>query len=436
MDQHSQNQKKIIVGIISFVFLIGIILFFANSSFHRAIQQITSSTVATLYYNPIPFIFHTQFHQSLINYVYNATHSRALLILGPSDSGKSRGLLELTKQLQSNSTFVFKLDFETVSPNISPNDLLFSVMRNFIDSISSLDSSKDINLQAALPILERYVRTIISSSHSKLARLPLKKFQNKQLATFSQYYLTIFEHINVSPSLAFRTLIEASEAITPYLKTVFLILSPERIFQCTNEEIASKWSQFWSILLNFIGSNHSLPIITEISDPSIYLSTFNHTSNDYQLTSKIPFEHHFFKILYLDEFNIKETETVLCQQNKIFTKPELALLYDAIGGHGGTFSLAHELATEGYTIGEIIQNIKDQARANIVRSIEKSNNETRATSYLKKVVQNKKGLPISFDEEMSFYFLKNRITTIVNETKVKFGNKRLKAAASELTVIN
>lgn len=443
----SSNNNSMCLVIVVVIVLIGAIVLHFSGVLYKEIKTIAASTPSTTYDNPIPYVFPTNYKKSLLDYIYNATHTQILLLLGSSGSGKSRSLIEISNTITSNSTFMLTLDFNSVGKSISKNDLMFSIRRNIMHSIAKIDGKKGFKVQSALSLLQRYVQALESSMNKKSKKLQKvkmqhKKLQNALLLNITEKYLEISDEIVSSPELAFRILLEASEAISPFMQPVIVLICPENLFDCYNQRISHLLSAFFKTTKKFYDEYHSLPIIIEVSDQSVFLESFNNTiklqSNDeYNLNisnKKFPFDHDRFKLLYNDGFNQKEAEKVLTDNNKIFSKSELALIYEVFGGHGESIAMAHELAREGFTVGEIINTQKEQSKGLIVKTIKMSSNETRATNYIRKLV-GKKELPISFDSQMSHYFLANRIVTIVNETKVKLSNKKLYFAASEVTSI-
>ncbi|OHT09006.1 hypothetical protein TRFO_22249 [Tritrichomonas foetus] len=416
MSSSSDSSKiKIIVGSVVAIVAIIVGIFIVNGQLSiDEITQIASTTPSTTYDNPIPFIFAENFRRQLTSFVHNDSHCQTLLIVGPSGSGKSRGLRQFQSELNANNTLVFNFDFKQIGPDISSNDLMFSIHQDISASIHAVDT-KSFPVQSVLPILEKYV-SLLSTT---LSRPPYKKFHNPLLSNVTQYYYTIFDHIRVSPSLAFRTLLEASEAISSYIHPVFMISEPENLLECTNEKIGNILTIFWEELRDFYMNDHSLPIITEVSDQSAIT------------LHKLPFDHDQFKFLYNTGFSFKEAEAVLVKKEKIFTKQELQLLFDTFGAHGQSIAYAHELTREGYTIGESITQIRDNSRGQVISTLKRSSNETRFWHFMKKV-QSNKVLPVNYDEESAVYSLRNKLTTLVNGTKVEIGNKILSNVISDI----
>lgn len=446
----SSNNNLLYLIVVIAIVIIGAVFLFSSNFFYEEIKTIASSTPSTTYDNPIPFIFPNNFKKSLLDYIYNASHSQILLLLGASGSGKSRSLLELSNSITSNSTFMLTIDFNSVGKSINKNDLMFSIRRNIIHSIAKMDGKKGFKIQSALPILNRYVQALETTINKKpkslhKIRMPYKKLQNNLLLNLTEKYLEISDEIVSSPELAFRIFLEASEAISLYMQPVIVLVCPENLFDCQNQRIAHLLTSFFKTTKKFYDEHHSLPIIIEVSDQSIFLESFNssvkqtNNINSNQLilnvtNKKFPFDHDRFKLLYNDGFNHKEAEKILSDQNKIFTKAELSLLFEAFGGHGESFAMAHELAHEGFTVGEIINNEKEIAKNLMIKTIKMCANETRANRFIRKLIS-KKEVPISSDPHMSHYFLGNKVVTIVNETKVKFSCKKFFYAASDITAI-
>ncbi|KAK8885968.1 hypothetical protein M9Y10_041427 [Tritrichomonas musculus] len=443
----NSSNKNLVFLIVIIALVIGVFFMFSGNFLYKEIKTIASSTPSTTYDNPIPFIFPANYKRSLLNYVYGTSLSQILLLLGSPGSGKSRSMVELSNEFASNSTFMLNIDFTSVGKSVSRNDLMFSIRRSIINSIAKIDGKKGFKIQSALPILKRYVKALettmnINENSLKKSRHIYKKFQNNLLYNLTQDYIAISDVIVTSPELAFIVLLEASEAISPYIHPVIVLSCPENLFNCYNRRISHLLSSFFKTSKKFFDDYHSLPIIIEVSDQSVFLESFNSAllqnddqNSEFNVTEKkFPFDHDRFKLLYNDGFNLKEAENILSEDNKIFTKAELSLLFETLGGHGESFAMAHELAREGFTVGEIISEERESARNLIIKAIKTSSNETRATQYLRRLTS-KKEIPIPYDLQMSHYFLKNHIVTIVNETKVKFSNKRLFNAAADITSV-
>ena len=417
-----QSSAKLIIGIISaFVAAVVVFFLFTGKVTIDEITQIASSTSSMTYDNPIPYIFPESFRSQLLNFVYNDSHSQTLLIIGPSGSGKSRGMVEFSQELASNKTLVLNLDFKHVGPYISTDDLLYNLHRDVPNSLKAVDN-KNFPAQQIIPILNRYIAGLNLSSinmTNKTAKNLYRKFQNPLLKNVSMCYDIIFEYLRVSPPLAFRTLLEMSEAISKYVQVVLLINEPENLITCQNSKFGLVLELFWEILRDFYGNEHSLPVITEVSDQSMIT------------LHKLPFDHNQFLFLYMPQFKYKEAEKVLVSREKLFTKQELHLLYDALGGHGQSVAYAHELFREGYTLGESLMIVKESSRNQVLRSLKLASNETKIAHYLKKVLSHRI-FPVNYDEEAAVYLLKNKIATLVNGTKVELGSKAITAATSDV----
>ena len=359
----------------------------------------------TNYDKPLPYVFNSQFQNDLTNFVLSDKREVGV-VFGPSGVGKTRGLIQFAKMLNSNNSLVLNFDFKKVSQYVSPRDLLryikLCVFKSFAEIGGKIHKLKDV-----LPHAQDVAGALRNTTDIEKGT---SRFKSQAVASLAKLFAKIVVEFGNSPALAFRVFFETLEALSPVVRPVIIINDIETLS-------TEKTKHFWKAVTEFLSDDGNVTFIFEVSDPSALFD------------GRIPIGHDMFKMIEVGPMEKGPAVRQLVKKEHAFNERDFDELWGAFGGHGRSITVAHEFLTGGESLKGSVEKIIQMNKRKIALATDAE------VGFLKKILESRSELfhndPVSASRLMQL-----GITTLTNRTSVVINDKGMGRAVREFVQLN
>lgn len=273
-----------------------------------------------------PYFWSKELNRTLRRYVETLPSRQVLFVTGTYQSGKSRALDIISKELRDR--LVIKLTGSNpLSLEVFADQLKHSILRGLINicPLMTADQIKTLNL----PIDKRRPSKLSNEIHPIAAQI------NKQFTKILNTLVLDNNIVNSSAVWSFFALLNQYHDI---LRPVIIIQNSDGIF-------ADKTSGIFEITEHVLRAknqyNDFLPIVLEIHN-SMIVKRFNKFSGQNILR-------------FVETSELNETATEILIRNHVFSSSELKRVISVFGKHGGAMSHIYEDLKYGSSINEAIE---------------------------------------------------------------------------------
>lgn len=303
----------------------------------------------------IPYVWNPDFNKTLRQYINTAPTRNVMLITGPYQSGKSRALNIMAKDLAVNRRLVINCDLSTAK---TPEDVISLFKIAVINGLSSVYPYLSSNQISKASNIFKAEKENEIQSDSNIQNQP-NEFTSPTTAqnfttnsTFSEtsiegtyekdpflglLYVTFSRilHNSLKHPYSFSEFFDYLENQKNYLRPVVFIHRLENL----QKSSPSLYSSFLSRLSRRPLYNDFVPIVCEIRDSS------------FRIDSKpIP-----SYLSFTDLKPLADPTKDLIVKNSVFSQIELRKIMNSFGGHGGSIERVFEDLKMGLSIDESIK---------------------------------------------------------------------------------
>ena len=289
--------------------------------------------------NPVPYIFDRRFENSLTVFQKLEKHNEVLLVHGPRNIGKSRGLVTFGKQLIDDDRLFVHMDCTKLRSGATDAEILSFLRNSFMTGFRRLDGHdlRSGDSKSALAAISALV-TVLGMNETKTTRHAI---HNPFLREAADLISVILTKIQANPHLSLSILFDVLDRLGPSLRPVVVLSSPELLGDGLGAVINA---ELVDVFRKLSSDTRNTGFIIEISDETV-----------------LPDVEKLFpgvnvRLVQVGEFD-QEAARQKLNVNGMFKPHEQARLFEVFGGHGRYFCLVHEAMRRSKSFDDALESV-------------------------------------------------------------------------------
>ncbi|KAH0795255.1 hypothetical protein GPJ56_000704 [Histomonas meleagridis] len=365
---------------------------------------------------PLPYIYNTEFLNTLNTFQSLENHNEILVIHGPKGIGKSRGLLEFSNKVLTENRLVINFDFQMLHNFSTDSDIIELIKHSLIHSFQKFDGHlyRQKSIQESIDLLKSLTH-VFQVRNSKLESHSIK---DTKLLHCLNSILRLISPISDKPDISINFMFKGFEAISKSFRPIIIINSPENLFKVNTTLSNTIYSGFLRSLQQSQHDSTHYGIIIEVSDELYLLEQLKYYS-----------EHNTnFRLFKVGEFELEDARVPFLP---MFKPAQEQRMFERFGGNGKHFAFVHELMRNGKTFNDAFNMTKENVKNNFMNFVVDKENVTNTLEMLK--VMKEKEVKIDLNEDNYVKELvKEGIMTVVKDGKVAAAEQAYIHCANEI----